>query len=48
MKVGFMKLSVPVAPCFGIGEDSGQPVTPDYKLPFKLNGKIEKVVFDVK
>ena len=29
---------------FGIGEDSGQPVTPNYKAPFKFTGKIEKVV----
>lgn len=28
---------------FGVGEDSGQPVTPAYKPPFKFNGKIEKV-----
>ena len=28
---------------FGIGEDSGQPVTGAYKPPFKFNGEIEKV-----
>ena len=33
---------------FGIGEDSGQPVTHDYKVPFKFNGKIEKVVVEPK
>lgn len=33
---------------FGIGEDSGQPVTPDYKAPFKLTGEIKKVVAEVK
>lgn len=33
---------------FGIGEDSGQPVTPDYTPPFKFNGTIEKVVVDLK
>jgi arylsulfatase A-like enzyme len=33
---------------FGIGEDSGQPVTLDYKPPFAFTGEIEKVVVDVK
>jgi arylsulfatase len=33
---------------FGIGEDSGQPVTFDYKPPFAFTGEIEKVVVDVK
>ncbi|MDB6179532.1 arylsulfatase [Paracoccus sp. Z330] len=28
---------------FGIGEDSGQPVTHDYQPPFKFNGDIELV-----
>lgn len=32
---------------FGIGEDSGQPVTPNYKAPFKFTGEIEKVVVEV-
>ncbi|WP_372379646.1 hypothetical protein ACBZ91_18630 [Vibrio natriegens] len=32
---------------FGIGEDSGQPVTFDYQPPFKFNGKIEQVVIDL-
>ncbi len=33
---------------FGIGEDSGQPVTHDYTAPFKFTGEIEKVVVEVK
>jgi arylsulfatase A-like enzyme len=33
---------------FGIGEDSGQPVTFHYKPPFKFTGKIDKVVIDLK
>jgi arylsulfatase len=33
---------------FGIGEDSGQPVTPDYKAPFKFTGEIEKVIIEIK
>jgi len=33
---------------FGIGEDSGQPVTFDYKPPFKFTGTIEKVTIEVK
>ena len=33
---------------FGIGEDSGQPVTNDYTAPFKFTGEIEKVVVEVK
>ncbi len=33
---------------FGIGEDSGQPVTHHYKPPFKFNGTIDKVVVEVK
>ncbi|MCD9574931.1 arylsulfatase [Flavobacterium soyae] len=36
------------ADTFGIGEDSGQPVTFDYKPPFKFNGTIEKVAIDLK
>lgn len=36
------------ADTFGIGEDSGQPVTFDYKPPFKFNGTIEKVTIDLK
>ena len=33
---------------FGIGEDSGQPVTHHYKPPFKFNGTIDKVIVEVK
>ena len=32
---------------FGIGEDSGQPVTSGYKPPFKFTGEIEKVVITI-
>jgi N-sulphoglucosamine sulphohydrolase, C-terminal len=31
---------------FGIGEDTGQPVTSDYQPPFKFTGEIEKVQID--
>lgn len=33
---------------FGIGEDSGQPVTPAYQPPFKFTGDIDKVVISVR
>jgi arylsulfatase len=33
---------------FGLGEDTGQPVTHDYKTPFKFTGEIEKLVVEVK
>jgi arylsulfatase len=33
---------------FGIGEDTGQPVTNAYKPPFAFNGEIEKVVVTIK
>jgi arylsulfatase len=32
---------------FGIGEDSGQPVSFDYKAPFKFTGVIEKVLVKI-
>ena len=32
---------------FGIGEDSGQPVTFDYQPPNRFTGEIEKVVVDL-
>jgi arylsulfatase len=32
---------------FGVGEDSGQPVTPDYEPPFKFTGTIDKVVIEL-
>lgn len=33
---------------FGVGEDTGQPVTSAYKAPFKFNGQIETVTIDIK
>lgn len=33
---------------FGVGEDTGQPVTDAYQPPFKFNGKIEQVTFEIK
>jgi hypothetical protein len=33
---------------FGIGEDTGQPVTFEYKPPFRFNGTVERVQIDVK
>lgn len=33
---------------FGIGEDTGQPVTSDYEAPFPFTGRIDKVVVEVK
>lgn len=33
---------------FGIGEDTGAPVTFNYKPPFKYNDKIDKVVIELK
>lgn len=35
------------ADTFGVGEDSGQPVTPAYEPPFRFTGSIDKVVFDL-
>ncbi len=32
---------------FGIGEDSGQPVTDAYQVPYRFTGSIEKVVTDI-
>ena len=29
---------------FGVGEDTGTPVSEDYDVPFKFTGQIEKVV----
>lgn len=31
-----------------IGEDSGTPIVQDYKVPFRFNGEIDKVVIDIK
>jgi arylsulfatase len=36
------------ADTFGIGEDSGQPVTTDYKVPFRFTGTIDEVVIDIR
>lgn len=36
-----------VVDTFGIGEDSGQPVTSDYPPPNRFTGEIEKVVIDL-
>jgi arylsulfatase len=36
------------ADTFGVGEDSGQPVTTDYEVPFAFTGTIEKVVIDIR
>jgi arylsulfatase len=33
---------------FGIGEDSGQPVTHEYRAPFRFTGAIEKVVVEIR
>lgn len=33
---------------FGIGEDTGQPVTPDYAPPFKFNSRLDSVTIDLK
>lgn len=33
---------------FGIGEDTGQPVTPDYKPPFKFTGDIQQVAIRIR
>ncbi len=30
-----------------IGEDTGTPVSEDYKTPFRFNGKLSKVVVDL-
>lgn len=33
---------------FGVGEDTGQPVTPDYEPPFKFTGRLDGVTVDLK
>lgn len=33
---------------FGVGEDTGQPVTSAYKAPFRFNGELEKVVVEIR
>lgn len=47
---GEMKATVPTRfgiDTFGIGEDSGQPVTNAYKPPFKFTGEIDEVVIEI-
>jgi arylsulfatase len=51
-KVGEGKMKATVfarfgADTFGVGEDSGQPVTPDYEPPFKFTGTIDQVVIEL-
>ena len=36
------------ADTFGIGMDTGQPVTTDYKVPFAFTGEIEEVRVEIK
>lgn len=36
------------ADTFGVGVDTGQPVTPKYDPPFAFTGRIEKVVIEVR
>ncbi len=46
-----MKATVPARfgiDTFGIGQDSGQPVTAAYQAPYKFTGEIEKVVVEMK
>ncbi len=33
---------------FGIGEDSGQPVTHEYEAPFRFTGAIQQVVVEIR
>lgn len=33
---------------FGIGEDTGQPVTFDYAPPFRFNSRLDSVTIDLK
>lgn len=52
-KVGSVHLEKTVAArfgldTFGVGEDSGAPVSKSYQAPFRFNGKIEKVTIDLK
>ncbi|WP_339900461.1 hypothetical protein [uncultured Gilvimarinus sp.] len=48
---GSMDATVPArfgVDTFGIGEDTGQPVSVAYKPPFAFTGEIEKVTVDIK
>ncbi|MBP1838615.1 arylsulfatase [Formosa algae] len=52
-KVGESRIEATVAgrygiDTFGIGEDSGSPVTHNYKAPFKYQGQIKEVTIDLK
>ena len=52
-KVGEARIEATVAgrfgvDTFGVGEDSAQPVTPEYAPPFRFNGTIERVQIDVR
>jgi arylsulfatase len=52
-KVGESRIEATVAgrfgtEAFGIGEDSGAPVSHNYKAPFKFQGKINEVTIDLK
>jgi len=33
---------------FDVGEDTGTPVSEDYRVPFKFTGKLEKVTIELK
>ena len=33
---------------FDIGSDAGEPVTEDYHVPFDFEGKLDKVVVELK
>lgn len=33
---------------FGIGEDTGEPVTVNYETPFAFTGQIKKVVIEMR
>ena len=48
---GSMEATVPARfgiDTFGIGEDSGQPVTQEYQAPFRFTGEIDTVVVDIR
>ena len=33
---------------FDIGQDSGSSASPEYPAPFRFNGEIDQVIFDLK
>jgi arylsulfatase len=49
---GRIEMTVPIRvsadETLDIGEDTGTPITRDYKVPFRFTGTIEKVVIDLK